>query len=287
MFQDHLRRPHRALAGAREQLRLELGRQHANDRPRGPIQADRPIHDPRIAAKPPLPQPVRNDCDRQASLEMLLWSKRPSERGSHAQGLPESVGDLGAEQYLGLPCSGVVVRIGNGGGDLFEGAAPLAPVEKVCRRDIIALTRRWALPERDDALRVGVRQRAEEQRVEQRGNRYGPAEPQREGHHGGGGERGGLSQHAQTMADVMDDFGVRRELLPQPGGIGECTKRAAYEIHVASPVEERAAIEGRVPVAEFSFPFVAPAAAPWTRNDRAERPHEPETQAKRERVAVC
>src|SRR5687768_7222225 len=62
----------------------EIGRRHTNDRLRAALDINGPPDDRRVAAKPLLPDRVRDD-DRRAPPPLVLWSKSAPECGLAAQ----------------------------------------------------------------------------------------------------------------------------------------------------------------------------------------------------------
>ena len=218
---------------------------------------------------------------------MFLGQESAAEDRSYAKRVPEPGRHLSSEEHLRLSPAGVVERVWNHAGDGFERPRPLAPVEEVCGGHVLAhlVARRMPLPDRDHPLGVRVRQRPEDQRIEQArdGNRTGDAE--REYEHGGGGKSRGLPQHPQAVPHVVNHLGVGGELTSKPGGIGQGAKYAPNEIHLRPPVQMLAALQHVPAVTDFGLPLAAPVFPRRRRDQPPEHANDHQAQRERNRVS--
>jgi hypothetical protein len=98
----------------------------------------------------------------------LVGSERPAHRRAHADGAEELLRHGRRVQHFGFAPGGVVETPGLDRRDRLERSQLLAPVQEIGRRHVVAdggISRR-SLPEHDDAIRLAIRKRPHEQRVD-------------------------------------------------------------------------------------------------------------------------
>ena len=164
-------RPHRPHARAAEDL--EVLRHDADDRPQDAVHLDFLADDGGITIEARLPQGLAHHDDL-APLRFILGDERPA-------------GDRRDAKHVEDPCRhplarhrlGVAVAAGHHhpadvrgkAGDLLERAAAPVPVEHVRRRGEAPRVRVGGLPDRDQPIRVAIRQRPKQRRVDEREDR--------------------------------------------------------------------------------------------------------------------
>ena len=187
------------------------------------------------------------------------------------------VGHLSAEEHLRFSPAGVVERVRNHAGDGFERpCCARASRGSLPARHVFAhlVARRMPLPDRDHPIGVRVRQRPEDQRIEQARDGNRAADAEREYEHGGGGKCRGLPQHPHAVPHVVNDLGVGGELASKPRGIGQARQGTRRnEIHLRPPVQTLAALQHVPAVTDFGFPL-ARASFPSTPTGPATRTSE-------------
>ena len=214
MVLHDLRRPHGELAGSRQELRRERLGQHADNRPRLTVHADRSVDDVRVAGVAGLPEAIADDNGAPCAADVLFWQKPAADEWRHPDGVEKPVGDLRAEQCFGLGPAGIAHRVGNHASHHRERSRSIAPIEKVGGRNVLVLCRArgLTLPDGDDAVGILIGQGPELQRVEKRDDRHGPANAQRQNQNGRRGEGRRFDEHADAVFHVVHDIGICGEL---------------------------------------------------------------------------
>ncbi|MDP7340395.1 MAG: hypothetical protein QGI10_04785 [Vicinamibacterales bacterium] len=87
--------------------------------------------------------------------------------------------------------------------ECLDRAALRAPVDQVGRRDTVDLTGRSGLPDGDQPVRLGERQRTEQHAVDETEDRRVGADPERQRQHDGRCEAGAPPQLPDAIAHVL------------------------------------------------------------------------------------
>ncbi len=75
-------------------------------------------------------------------------------------------------------------------------------------------------------------------------------------------------KHAQRVAHVAHDVAIERELLTQPGRIGNRASRAPDEVRAIAPVHRMPSIDRGPPVPDLGFPLAQPLVTVGRSKDR-------------------
>jgi hypothetical protein len=190
---------------------VEAGGHHADDGVGAPVGDHRAPEHRRVAGESALPERVAQHHHGVAAGLVLVAAERAAEERADGESLEEAVGHELADHQLrvvaGQREAGAHVRAHR-----QEGARPRLPVEEVQRRrpcaaDVAAVV---MLVEHQQAVRIGVRQRAQEHGVDDAEHPGVGADPQRQGDHGGRGQAGAPAEHAERLPQVLQE-GVERD----------------------------------------------------------------------------
>jgi hypothetical protein len=191
----------------------------------------------------------------------LVGSERPAHRRAHADGAEELLRHGRRVQHFGFAPGGVVETPGLDRRDRLERSQLLAPVQEIGRRHVVAdggISRR-SLPEHDDAIRLAIRKRPHEQRVDYAEDSDRAADAKRQHEDCERRESGTAAEEPQPMARVLHNREIAKHVhlcLPFrcihrfAGGAflrRPSMRRLAYSCPVKRGRQRRARAGGRCP----------------------------------------
>jgi hypothetical protein len=178
-----------------------------------------------------------------------------------------------------------IEREGIGDRERLKRVGSRQPVESIPRRHVepIRAGRAILLPDRHDAVRIGDRQRAQEQGVGDADNRDRGADSNGKHQQRDRREGGRLGERARAVDDIMNEFGIEGELPSYPRRIRKRAKCARDQVHVGAPRVTPSTMEGRGVMGQLGFPLVSPADPPRRRDHERDRPDHPERKSQSER----
>jgi hypothetical protein len=176
-----------------------------------------PAHDVGRPAVAPLPQPVADDGDAYA-LVVLLFREHPTEERAHTEHAPEVSARFACRDLLGLAVAGERRGSRLGESDVGEHRVVAPPRQPLGRggKALPALAVQ-VVPDHDEPVGIGVRQRADQHRVEGAEDRRHSADAECQRGDGDQREPPVPTHLPQSVADVTSDLLQAR---PAPGGAG-------------------------------------------------------------------
>jgi hypothetical protein len=153
--------------------------QHADDRVREVIEQNRAVDDRGVRAELVHPKHMTQDDDLLFAGLIFAGKKRPAERRADFEDVEEVGGDPRAAKLHGLGHTGERDRPSGLGGHVVEDSVVFLPVQEVQGRDAVAFEHRRLFEYANDPIGVLVRQRLEQDGVDEREDRRVGADSQR------------------------------------------------------------------------------------------------------------
>ena len=182
----------------------EAGRQHADDAIGDAVHDQRPADGGRIPAVAPQPGAVRQQRRAGGAGAILVGGEQAAEGGTDAEHRQQVRRHPDRADAFRLAAAGQVVVAADGERDVGEGAGA-ADVEVLRGREPVlgdAQARR-SVPEDDEAIGIGVGQRAEEQRAGDAEDRGVGADAERQRQDGGDGHTRRGRQRAPGVSQIL------------------------------------------------------------------------------------
>ena len=181
-----------------------------------------------------LPERVRQDRGPGTARDVFAGNNRPAEQRRDAKHRKELARDAQAQHLFGVTGSGQVHRKLMEGGDAQERSIARAPVEIVLSLDdVVALNAGRLLPDHDQAVRRWKGQRPQQHAVDDREERGGEADPERQrgcrDHDIDRISREASSGQAQVLNDAIDHApsSVRTSTVAVKEGLEEPSRLSA------------------------------------------------------------
>ena len=189
-------------------------RHHADDRHGIAVEAHDAADGGGVAVEAALPGAVREDDHLLDGGLLVGAGEGAAERGREAEGLEEAGGHHRAGELAGVaievPVAGHAAADEHGG-EVLEGAAAVAEVAEVGGGDGgAAVAARRAAGGPDEAAGVAVRERVQEDRVDDGEDRGVRADAERESQHRGDGEAGVGAELTDSVAEVLHSISTRQ-----------------------------------------------------------------------------
>ena len=182
----------------------ESRRHHADDRAGPSVRRDGETEHVRASAQPRLPELVTQEDDAVAALFVLLRRKDPAERGLHPERGEHVRRRQQAGDLFGLTVQHHVDPRRTDHAEVVERFVALAPRHEIRRCDHVARVAVEAvLPDHDDAVRIGIRQRLEHDAADDAEDRGGCADPERQRQHGRNGKARRAQKRPHGKAQVL------------------------------------------------------------------------------------
>ena len=190
----------------------EISRQDADDGGRLAIHLDGPSEHADVCAETPLPVTVGQNSHLVPAGMFLIAAERAAEQGPHAEDFEEARRNATAGDPFGIAVAGDAVLCGVVHRHCGEAVRQTLPVQKVRRSDRTAslVFVRPLLPQRHDAARLGIRQRAEKGGVHHAEHRGVGTDPQRQGQQRHDGEAAGFGERTRAVTQVLQKGEHRR-----------------------------------------------------------------------------
>ncbi len=153
--------------------------QHADHRVREVIEQNRAVDDRGVCAELVHPQHMTQDDDLLLAGLVFVGKKRPAKRRADFEDVEEVRGDPRAAELYRLARAGERNRPAGLGGHVVEDRVVFLPVQEVQGRDAVALEHRRLFEYANDPIGVLVRQRLEQDGVDEREDRCVGADSQR------------------------------------------------------------------------------------------------------------
>ena len=249
--------------------KIEGARHDADDFVRPPVEHEEAADDPRIAAKPPLPQGVAQHDDGHRGRIDIGSHEGPPRGGRCSQNCEERRGHRGAGDLFGarLPLQGVPVVAH--GRDVGERRALGAPLAEIGRRYAVrprqVRSRRIGRRNHHQRGRIGIRQGPPEDGVHGAEDHGRSADAERQRQHGRQRERRTLREHAHGVPSLLRDHVESHRLPPKPRGVLKRGAQPPAEPPSAQPHPARGLRAGVV--SELGLPFATPGLAFGRRYD--------------------
>ena len=141
---------------------VKVARHDSDHRTRLSVQLELPTDNILSTGETPLPERVADDDNGRSSGEVFLRRKRATNRGPKPEYVEEVQRHSSERDALRLFFRSEVPFALCVGGQIVEGAEPIPVVEVFRHR---GHPDRWLVPERNDPLRVRIRQRPEQNRI--------------------------------------------------------------------------------------------------------------------------
>ena len=218
--------------------------------------ANRLVEHGRAAAEALFPEPRRDQRHRRHARRVLLGTEHAADRRLGADRRQKVLGDEREVDPLGLSGDGDVHFLRGVDGDLVEDVALGAPVEVIGKRHVrVAGVANLLHHGRDQARRLGDRQRAQEERADDGEDAREQADGETDGENRRGGERGRAAKLAQSVANVLHQRVERRQPpdvaralagaqhaaeRPLRRGIGGVSARALVLERLTTPIDVEA-----------------------------------------------
>ena len=198
-----------------------MGREHADDGQARPVEMDQLSDDPRVSAKVRPPQLVGNNDHVVVAVRRILGRQEVAAEGRRDPKHAEIIrADLQAAEAHGGAGSGEILILLVGGGDGFQPGRLVLPVyERTAgsERDIVPRARHLA--ELNQTVGMRIRQRLEEDRIDDAEDGRVGADPKGEGDDGHDGKTGGFCELPKTELKVRDQWVLGPEDSRTLGGI--------------------------------------------------------------------
>ena len=161
---------------------LERCRHHADDLHRPAVERNHPADDGGVRLESPSPQPVTQHHDLLQAGLFLRARERPAHLRGHAKQRKETGGDDGALEALGFPDPGEVEADCVVGRDVLEGVGAIPVIGELAggHGDLVGARPVQIARNKDEAVGVVIRERAEEHGVDDRENRRIGADAERQ-----------------------------------------------------------------------------------------------------------
>ena len=152
-----------------------------------------------------MPQAVTEDDDEIFAVHLFLGREDAAEQRLRVHNREETIADLSAGNPLGLTIAGknrTEIGIGR---DLFENVIAGAVIRDIGRRHLSARAATGFIfaPDEDDRFRITVRQRFEQDRIDDAEHRRVRTDTERERNNGDRGEAGALEKHPGAEANIL------------------------------------------------------------------------------------
>ena len=146
-------------------IELATPRQHADDRVVVAVQRDRAPHDGRVAAELADPEAMAEHDDAIVAGTVFAGRERPADPRLHAQHVEVRRRHSRRSHLSRLAASGERERVPGPRGHGLERGRLIPPIEEVEGGDAVAQTARRLFPDLNDLVRLGIRQRLQQQPV--------------------------------------------------------------------------------------------------------------------------
>ena len=184
---------------------VELGPEDAHHRVALAVEHDAATEDPRVRSEAPLPQTVAEHGHRPRGGGVRLFGGEGATEGRpRAEQREEAVADEGPHDALGLGATGQVHALAPPCRHVRERVVLLAPVHELRPGGGGLRPARRARPQHDEPVRLGVGQRAKQDRVHDREHGGGAADAEGDGQRRDHGEPGALHQRPCCIAQVLE-----------------------------------------------------------------------------------
>jgi hypothetical protein len=178
-------------------------RQHANHDAGPAVEYDLPAEDAAVGAELGLPQPVAQHGDIPLAQLIFVRRERPPQNRLDSEDVEVVRRDPRAPQLHGLGYAGE--RDGTAGlrGHVLEDRVLLLPVQIVQRGNAVPPPSGRLLEHAQDAVRLPVRQRLQQDAIHEAENGGVAPNAQRQRHHRNGGKPRGILQRPETEPEIL------------------------------------------------------------------------------------
>ena len=180
-------------------------RQHADDRVARSIEGDRTAQGGRVAAEAILPERVADDRFGWRVRAVFGFAEQAAHARAHADDVEETAGDTPAAEPFRVVDAGERHRLGARQREGVERVLTRAPVDEIRPRHRHLRAVGPDLVQVDEAIRLWIRQRPQQDAVDEREDGRGRADAERQRDEDDGGERRRPGERAHGVANVLPE----------------------------------------------------------------------------------